>query len=185
MSKIMLMQVAAVLVAAVLGFTWIQAMNKETSLKEKIGFFDEPDKPQMLADVEFMNQMADLARFSDFRGKVILVNLWATWCPPCVKELPSLDALQEKLGGSDFEVVAVAVEQADLAKIADFYRTHGITHLKVFLDNKRAIPAKISYAGLPTTFLIDRQGRQIGRYDGPAEWDSPEAITAIKAAIAR
>ncbi|MCW5731363.1 MAG: TlpA family protein disulfide reductase [Alphaproteobacteria bacterium] len=119
-----------------------------------------------------------------FRGKVVLVNLWATWCVPCRAEMPALDRLQQELGGADFEVVAVAQERAGPDKARAFLAEVGAGHLRLYIDQTMKSARAWGAVGLPTTFLLDRQGREIGRLVGAAEWDAPEALALIRALMA-
>jgi thiol-disulfide isomerase/thioredoxin len=116
---------------------------------------------------------------ADFKGRVVLVNFWATWCGPCVAEMPALDRLQAQLGGEDFAVVTLS-EDRNPAVIAPFYETHGLDHLKRYHDPSGAVSRAFGIRGLPTSVLIDRQGREVGRLEGPAEWDSSEALALLR-----
>ena len=120
------------------------------------------------------------------RGKVVLVNFWATWCPPCRAEMPTLDRLQARLGGPDFEVVALSIDQGPQSPdlVQAFYRQSAVKSLAVYLDSSGGASGDLGVAGLPTTLLIDRQGRESGRKIGLAEWDSPEVITLIRGYLA-
>ena len=113
----------------------------------------------------------------------MLVNLWATWCVPCRKEMPSLAALQSEMGSKDFEVVAISVDRKGLAASSAFLKEVGATALKLYADPSTDSLDKLQAVGLPASILIDREGREIGRLLGPAEWNSPEAKALIKAAL--
>lgn len=121
---------------------------------------------------------------ADFRGKVVLLNVWATWCPPCREEMPTLDRLQAKFGGSDFEVVALSVDRKGADAVKRFYAEIGIRHLSLFVDTSGTALQKLGIFGLPTTLLVDRQGQELGRLIGPAEWDGPEMAVFLKTVIA-
>lgn len=126
------------------------------------------------------------ASLDGFKGKVILVNFWATWCAPCVKELPSLDALEKKLGGKDFQVVAIAADPRGADKAADFLAKLGVRNLGHYADPTLRLASAVGGATvLPLTILYDRDGREIGRLRGDADWTSAEAERLIKAAIDR
>ncbi|MDP6774591.1 MAG: TlpA disulfide reductase family protein [Rhodospirillales bacterium] len=125
----------------------------------------------------------------DFRGRVVLLNIWATWCEPCVWEMPALDRLQGALGGERFEVVALSIDRDGMAAVEPFFRRHGVKHLGMYLDPGRrtaytnaANPngAAFPVYGLPITFLIDRQGRVAGYVTGPAQWHSEDAKRLIR-----
>lgn len=119
----------------------------------------------------------------DFQGRVVLLNIWATWCAPCRKEMPMLDAVQARLGGDDFHVLPLSIDRAGLRPVRRFYEEIGIRHLKIYLAEDIRAMAAFAVAGLPTTILIDRQGRELGRFSGPSDWDSPENITLFETII--
>jgi thiol-disulfide isomerase/thioredoxin len=119
-----------------------------------------------------------------FRGRVVLVNLWATWCLPCRAEMPALDRLEAARGGRDFTVVAIAQDRGGRPKVEKFLADTGVTRLKPYLDTTMKSGRAWGAVGLPTTILIDRQGREIGRFIGEAHWDGPDALKLIDAAIA-
>lgn len=121
----------------------------------------------------------------EWRGKVILVNLWATWCAPCKREMPSLDRLQAKLGGADFAVLPISLDRTGPEKPRQFLASNGLTNLDLFLDRGGTLMQTLRVSGLPLSVLIDRQGREIARLAGPAEWDGAEAEAVIRAAIAK
>lgn len=121
---------------------------------------------------------------SAFRGKVVLLNLWATWCAPCRKEMPDLNTLQKVLVSDQFEVVALSVDRGSPEKAKKFLAEVGATDLKFYHDPSGQAGFSFKAIGMPTTLLLDREGREIGRLVGPAEWHSPEAQDLINAAIA-
>lgn len=120
----------------------------------------------------------------DFRGRVVLLNVWATWCAPCREEMPTLDRLQAQLGGVDFHVLPLSIDRAGLGPVRRFYDEIGIRHLGQYLATDIRAMRAFSVIGLPTTLLIDRQGHERGRLTGPAEWDSAEAIAQFQTIIA-
>ncbi|MFQ5985052.1 MAG: TlpA family protein disulfide reductase, partial [Alphaproteobacteria bacterium] len=121
---------------------------------------------------------------ADFRGKVVLLNFWATWCPPCRREMPTLDRLQAELGGPDFEVVALSVDRGGGPQVEAFFEQLNLTNLKLYVDPTMRSVQAFRVVGLPTTVLLDRRGYELGRVVGPAEWDSPAAIALVQGAIA-
>jgi thiol-disulfide isomerase/thioredoxin len=130
--------------------------------------------------LRFIDGEAKPHALADFRGRVILLNLWATWCPPCRKEMPNLDRLQEKLGGPDFEVVALSIDRGGLFVVKSFYDEMDIRNLKIYLDANAEAMAALGAVGLPTTLLVDRKGWELWRIVGPVEWDDPEVVERIR-----
>ncbi|MGH8222149.1 MAG: TlpA family protein disulfide reductase [Woeseiaceae bacterium] len=117
---------------------------------------------------------------ADFRGRAVLLNIWATWCVPCREEMPALDRLQQKLGGPGFEVVALSIDAGGVGAVKQFYNEIGIRALAIYVDPASRAMGALGLVGIPTTLLIDRQGREIGRRTGPAQWDGPEAVRMIE-----
>jgi len=136
--------------------------------------------PEPAPDVAFETPAGGTVGLADFRGRVILLNFWATWCGPCVEEMPALDALQAALGDRPFDVVAVSIDRGGAADVQPFYDAHGIGNLAVYLDPLGAAPRAFEALGLPTTVLIDPQGRVVGRYTGAAPWDGAAARALIE-----
>ncbi|OGA38503.1 MAG: hypothetical protein A3G24_17685 [Betaproteobacteria bacterium RIFCSPLOWO2_12_FULL_62_13] len=143
--------------------------------------------PRPVPEIRFTDEKGKPLTLADFRGKLVLLNIWATWCPPCRKEMPTLDRLQAKLGGPDFEVVVVSIDQGDSALflIEEFFREIGVKHLRIYIDTTGQAASKVGSIGLPVTLLIDREGRELGRLVGGAEWDGPEAIALIERHLGR
>ncbi len=119
-------------------------------------------------------------RLADFRGRVLLLNFWATWCAPCIREMPSLDRLQAALEDRDLAVLAVSIDRGGAKVIRPFAKRLGLEHLGLYLDARGALFKAFGVTGLPTTFLIDRRGQVVGAYPGAAEWDEPEARALIE-----
>ena len=136
--------------------------------------------PQTLPNITFEDGAGRKLTLADFRGKVVLLNVWATWCPPCRREMPALDRLQQQLGGPEFEVVALSIDSAGLPAVKEFYLETGVSKLGIYIDKPMKATSALGATGLPTTLLIDAQGREIGRKLGPAEWDSPEVAATIR-----
>jgi len=118
-----------------------------------------------------------------FRGKVVLVNFWATWCAPCRKEMPAIDALARDMAGPDFAVVPVSTDFGGLAKPKAFFDQIGVQALSVYLDGDRELAEAAGVSGLPVTLLLDREGREVARLLGDAEWDSAEARAVVERLI--
>jgi thiol-disulfide isomerase/thioredoxin len=143
--------------------------------------------PLRLPDLAFEDADGKPRNLSDWRGRTVLLNLWATWCVPCRKEMPALDSLQTKLGGKDFEVVAVNIDTRDPDKPKNFLKEANLTRLGYFSDQKAKVFQDLKgigrALGMPTSVLIDGQGCEIATIAGPAEWASDDAIKLITAAV--
>lgn len=137
----------------------------------------------LVADLKFADKTGSERSITEWRGRVVLLNLWATWCAPCRKEMPSLNRLQTRIGGDDFEVVAVSIDRKGLKASGAFLEETGATDLALYVDKSGKIARDIRSFGLPSTVLIGRDGEEIGRLIGPAEWDSEDAVALIEAAI--
>jgi thiol-disulfide isomerase/thioredoxin len=145
------------------------------------------EAPLQLPDLAFQDGTGKAHTLADWRGRTVLLNLWATWCVPCRKEMPALDALQAKLGSHSFEVVAVNIDQRNPDKPKAWLREVGIKTLGYYADTSGKVFTDLKLVGLafgmPTTILIDRQGCEIGAMAGPAEWASEDGIKLNQAAI--
>ncbi len=142
--------------------------------------FNTYESPRELPELPFVNAGGEAMTLSSFKGRTILLNLWATWCVPCREEMPMLDRLQSKLGGPEFEVVALSIDQEGPLVVKDFYQELGVEHLRIYVDDRIRAPALLGVIGIPATLLIGPEGREIGRLLGPAEWDSDEAVATIR-----
>ena len=200
--------IGAVLIGAAIGFAGVygfgglkrssgddSACASAVDLARKIGPLAHGEvaaltmatSPLKLPDLAFWDADGKPRKLSDWRGKTVLVNLWATWCVPCRKEMPALDSLQTKLGGKDFEVVAINIDTRDPEKPKNFLKEANLTRLAYFTDTKAKVFQDLKgigkALGMPTSVLIDGQGCEIGNLAGPAEWASDDAIALIKAAV--
>jgi thiol-disulfide isomerase/thioredoxin len=140
-------------------------------------------QPEPLDTVAFVDGKGQSRTLADWKGRVVLLNLWATWCAPCRKEMPGLARLQKTLGSDKFEVVALAVDRAGLDAAAKYLGSIDAKDLALYVDATARAVAPLKAVGMPTTLLIDREGREIGRLTGPAEWDSADAQRLIQAHI--
>jgi thiol-disulfide isomerase/thioredoxin len=180
---------AASMTAAALIYKSRVAVQSDTSVSAttKVPLTSKPafafaihPQPKALKEFKFVSGDLKAASLADFGGKVVLLNIWATWCGPCRVEMPTLDQLQAMLGGPDFEVVALSIDQGGVTVVKDFYEELGLKALRIFVDPSMTAPVALNALGVPTTVLISREGREIGRYTGPAEWDSPKVVTFIR-----
>lgn len=141
--------------------------------------------PIPVQPVSFAESNGRQLGLSDFKGKHILVNVWATWCPPCRKEMPALDRLQAKLGvKAEPEIVAISVDAVSFDQLHAFYSVLGISNMAVYKGNEADIFQALRIVGLPTTLLIDHNGQEIARLIGPAAWDGPEIVAQLSTLVA-
>ena len=138
----------------------------------------DPPVPAPLGTFQDLDGRA--VRLADFKGSLVVLNFWATWCAPCIREMPSLDRLQAALGGRGLRVVAVSIDRGGAKVVVPFAEKLGLAHLGLYLDPKATLARAFGLTGLPTTYLIDAEGRTVGGLSGPAEWDAPEARALIE-----
>lgn len=159
------------------------AIGKELATGALAAFLIKPER-KPVPDIAFQDGQGKTLKISQWKGRVALVNLWATWCAPCRKEMPDLAKLQAELGSKDFEVVAISVDRKGVDASSAFLKETGADNLALYVEPTTTVVNELQALGLPSTLLIDREGREIGRLVGPADWASPEAQTLIKAALA-
>lgn len=142
--------------------------------------FEAHPEPRQAPDGSFSDARGNIVKLSDFRGKVVLLNFWATWCGPCVRELPDLDRLQTELGGPEFQVIALSSDRKGPDVVAPFLAKLGVEQLAAYNDPRATVQRAFKVVGLPTTVLLDADGRELGRLVGPAEWHSEDAKRLIR-----
>ena len=175
--------ILAVLSAAV--YIWLfRADTEPTTPMGSLANYVEAKELKTVPAVRFMDASGRVMTLEDFRGRVVVLNLWATWCTPCVAEMPMLDRLQQQLGEEDAIVVALSIDRGGQEAVQEFYQRTGVTHLKVFVDPTMRAQSDLGLLGLPTTLIIDRDGRERGRLVGPAEWDDAAAVDLVRRAMA-
>jgi len=152
--------------------------------KGAVAAFVAYSKPRDLPDFTFETADGTAKSLADFRGKVVLLNIWATWCVPCREEMPKLNALESELGGKDFQVAAVNIDRGGPDKARKFLNETSATDITLYTDPSGKLFSTLKTVGMPTTLLINRDGKEVGRLVGPADWASPEAKKLIEAAIA-
>lgn len=149
-----------------------------------LGQFTPLARPRPAPELAFAAPDGRKLRLADFRGRFVLVNLWATWCGPCVSEMPSLDRLQARLGDR-LSVAAISEDRRGGEVVGPFVKKLGLTHLGVYLDPGMAAQRAFAVEGLPTSFLIDPQGRVLGSLMGAADWDSPAMVARLEGYLSR
>ena len=175
-SRIALAFAAVAIVAAGAG---IYLSYRQTSTTP----FARAAKPKPIPELRFVDGAGRALTLGDFRGKVVLLNIWATWCAPCREEMPALDRLQARMGGERFQVVALSVDQQGARIARRFFTEVGIKTLPLYVDPTAKAAFMLDAAGLPATLLVDRAGREIGRHLGAVKWDSPEVVERLRRAI--
>jgi thiol-disulfide isomerase/thioredoxin len=139
--------------------------------------------PKTLPELAFNDADDKPLKLADYKGKIVLLNFWATWCAPCVKEMPSLDRLQAELGKDKFVVLPLSLDGPSRPKVAPFYQDKKLSNLGVYFDKGRKAMQALDISILPTSILIDGEGRELGRLEGEADWEKPEALALVKAAV--
>jgi thiol-disulfide isomerase/thioredoxin len=139
--------------------------------------------PQDVSQIAFTDAQGAEFTLADWRGKYVVLNFWATWCAPCRKEMPGLDALQSEFGGDDFEVVTIATGRNSLTGITRFFEETGVESLPILLDARSELARDMAVLGLPITVILDPQGQEIARLRGDADWDSESARSIITALL--
>jgi thiol-disulfide isomerase/thioredoxin len=147
----------------------------------KLAFHAEP---QDASQVVFTDADGVEHRLADWQGKHIVLNFWATWCAPCRKEMPMLDALQSEFGGEAFEVVTIATGRNSIQGIRRFFEEVGVTELPVLLDPRQELARDMGVFGLPVTVILDAEGKEVARLIGEADWQSDSAKAIVSAMIA-
>jgi thiol-disulfide isomerase/thioredoxin len=150
---------------------------------ESLGSFEATSSPEPAPTVPFLLNGDTARTLADYRGKGIVVNFWATWCAPCVKEMPALDRLSAEVQRDGIVVLALSSDRGGAAVVSKFYAKRGITSLPVTIDEKSKVTRAVGVSGLPTTVMYDGEGREVGRVLGPAEWDAPESVAFLRACL--
>ena len=138
-----------------------------------------------LPAVTVVNRAGAPVTLDAFRGQMVLVNLWATWCPPCVAELPSLEVLNARLRDQGFTVVAISLDRSSLDQVTAFWDQRQIEEMDFYWDKDRQVPGRWRYEGIPTSYLLDRTGKVIKTYNGAYKWDEDEIFNEIAAIVAK
>jgi len=163
------------------------AAKMDSLAKGEVAALNISPAPQPLPDISFQKADGTKVTLADFKGRTVLLNLWATWCIPCRREMPALNQLQARLGGKDFEVVAVNIDTQGPDRVTRFLDDNKIDKLARYADPSTGILQSLKNEGLgqglPTSVLIDRKGCRLGALAGPAEWASDDAQALVKAAM--
>ena len=170
-------------VAAFVGLIAVAAGVYVAYWQASSGPFGRAASPKAIPELRFVDATGRAQTLADFRGKVVLLNVWATWCEPCREEMPTLDRLQARLGGDRFQVVALSVDQQGVSIARKFYDEFAIKALALYVDPTARAAFTLNAPGLPVTLLVDRNGREIGRHLGAVKWDAPEVVERLRRAM--
>jgi thiol-disulfide isomerase/thioredoxin len=174
---------AAVLLPLVLAGAGTAVEDGVVSVERpRLGEFIPNSPPIPAPTISVVDLAGNTVSLSDFAGRLVLINLWATWCEPCLREMPSLERMQSRLGDK-ITVVAISEDRGGSKTVEPFINKLGLKSFKTYLDPKSDAGRAFKVAGLPTSFLIDREGRVLGRVEGAAEWDSPKLLEVLKAVL--
>ncbi len=158
----------------------LQSTAAGPPLNGDMSTFDVSPSPSPAPDISFSDLSGNTLGLEDFRGQVLVVNYWATWCGPCLHELPSLERMEAAVAHPEFRLLAISIDREGVAKVGPFLDENGFGGLPTYLDPSGQSAIDLEVFGMPTTIVFDRQGREIGRYTGAAEWDAPEAVALIR-----
>jgi len=142
-------------------------------------------KPRHIASFTFRDDQGRILDLNDFKGSYVLLNLWATWCGPCVREMAGLDMLQQKIDGKKLRILALTEDHEGVSAALSFYKRHDLHHLPVLADAAGEAPSILHINGLPTTLLIDPNGMEVGRIEGDADWDDDDTLAFLNKQMKR
>ena len=161
-----------------------QAEIPQSLITGSMARFKRARPPKPVPDLEFLDVNNQPLRLSDFADQARLINLWATWCAPCVKEMPSLDRLQANMPRDRFMVLPISLDGPTKAKVVPFYKERNLFDLHVYYDKDRTAMSVLGVSLLPTSILVDPAGRELGRLEGDADWDTLDGLSLMRAAMA-
>lgn len=170
--------------------SWWAALMLLMALAEASAATESPDRlgvhatPRPVPEITFENGDGEPMTLADFRDKVVVLNLWATWCPPCRREMPTLDRLQAKLGSERFEVAALSVDRDGPSIVRQFFSEEEVEHLALYIDTSARVLPRLDIHGIPTTLVLDAKGREIARLIGEADWATPAMLDYFRGLIA-
>jgi thiol-disulfide isomerase/thioredoxin len=173
----------ALLLLLLIGADSARADQSGAAEPPRLGEFIPVSPPQLAPPFSFDDLGGNAASLTDFAGRLVVLNLWATWCAPCLREMPSLDRMQARLG-EDVVVLAISEDRSGSKVVEPFIDKLGLKSVKFYLDPKSGAERAFKVQGLPTSFVIGRDGKILGRVEGAAEWDSPKLLDILKSFLA-
>jgi thiol-disulfide isomerase/thioredoxin len=171
--------------AACIALALIAATTSHVVARGPLQNFVTHEAPKTIAVLNFTDEQGRSRSSAEFEGKVVVLNIWATWCVPCRREMPALDRLQGTLGGPDLTVVPISIDRGGLETVTKFYAGIGIRYLPKYIDGSGQAVRVLAAMGLPTTLILDRAGQEVARVVGPTEWDSPDVAEYLKSIVSR
>jgi thiol-disulfide isomerase/thioredoxin len=181
---VLLALIVAVPAAGWAAFTLSHRLVADDGAPPALRQFIPTDPPRPAPEIAFADGAGKSLSLADFRGKLVLVNLWATWCEPCIREMPSLDRLRAAMPAGDLAIVLVSQDRGGDKVVAPFFAKLGLK-IETYLDPKSAVGHAFEVRGLPTSILIDREGRELGRVEGALDWDGDPAQALLRWYVAR
>lgn len=151
---------------------------------DQVGDFSPIDPPLPTPKEDFQDQLGARLTLADFRGDVVVLNFWASWCAPCVAEMPTLDALQGSMGAEGLKVVAISLDREGIKKAAPFFRRTGVKNLTLYTDRLSDLFQELGGSVLPTTFILDRDGQLVQKFIGPINWNGPRVREVLQPYLA-
>jgi thiol-disulfide isomerase/thioredoxin len=179
--------VAGAAVAAIVAISPLHASPSASACSQPpptLEKFVADPKGAGLPQAAFLDEAEKERSLADFRGSGLVVNFWATWCAPCVKEMPALDSLAKQLKNAGVIVLALSADREGAPVVRKFYDKNGITNLAVAIDRMSRLGRALEVSGLPTTVLFDAEGHMVGRVVGAAEWDAPATVSFLRGCLA-
>jgi thiol-disulfide isomerase/thioredoxin len=178
----------AVILALILGlpaagwaaFTLSHRLIADDGAPPALPQFIPANPPRPAPEIGFADSEGKRLTLADFRGRVVLINLWATWCQPCIREMPSLDRLRAALPEQDLAIVLISQDRGGDKVVAPFFAKLALAALKTYLDPQSTVGHALEVRGLPTSLLIDRDGKELGRVEGAVEWDGAPAQALLR-----
>ena len=179
-----LFRLAPLYIALCLGANAVAAERMQDLLTGDMRAMVLHDQPREVPEVSFTDIDGEPLTLASFEGRLVVLNFWATWCAPCRVEMPSLNALQQELGGESFAVVTIASGRNPIPAINRFFEDEGVTDLPVYLDPRQTMSRQMGVLGLPTTVVLNPEGQEIGRLRGDADWAGDDALSLLAALMA-
>jgi thiol-disulfide isomerase/thioredoxin len=184
-AQALLRRLAPLLIVAA-GFVIVPLLVQRFSSGElRTEMLELEETPRPLPPIEIQDHAGEKLALDRFRGKFVLLNFWATWCAPCKAEMPSLNLLASHIPASDLVILPVSVDAAPIAQVHQYYAALKLDRLGLYADPSMAAMRMLAVVGIPTTLLIDREGREIARLVGPAQWDSPAIVEGLAKIVGR